>query len=242
MQLTPIKTRIFTPPQDDLFSVLEDSLPALQEGDILLITSKVLAIHQGRCVRISNQLEKDRLIRTEADRLVPRSRVPGQYAILTLKNHTLVASAGIDESNGNGYYILWPKDVQKLLRSIWSRLRKANGISWLGIIATDSHMVPMRYGVLGVSIGWFGFHPLIDRKGAPDLFGRKLLCTTINIPDALAAAGVLLMGESNESTPLLLARGVASIRFTSKDTAPELLIPPEDDIYKPLLSCMKKPR
>src|SRR3989344_9536240 len=85
MEFITVKTRVFQPPKDDFYDLLDSSLPRLREGDVLIITSKVLAIHQGRCLKIDPGVDKDKLIKLEADAFIPRKRVPKEYAILTLK-------------------------------------------------------------------------------------------------------------------------------------------------------------
>lgn len=240
IEFIPVRTRILQPPQDSLYPVLDESLPTLAEGDVVLITSKVLAIHQGRCVPIDSVKSKDRLIASEAEAMIPRLRVPGQVSMITLKGSTLIAAAGVDASNGNGYYILWPENIQALLKTIWARLRTRHGIKNLGVIATDSHTIPLRYGVIGISIGCFGIEPLADYRGLPDIFGRELKFTRANIVDSLAATGVLLMGESNERIPLLIIRNAPALRFSARDHWRDLVIPPEEDIYKPLLAILKR--
>lgn len=242
MKLLPIKTRALKAPKDNLYAVLDKYLPALREGDILVITSKVLAIHQGRTVRITPDLDKDKLIIKEADAYISRRRVPGQFAILTLKGHTLIPTAGIDESNADGYYILWPRRIQASTREIWRYLKKKNHLKKLGVIITDSHTIPLRYGTIGISIGFWGIKPIRDYRGTPDLFGRKLKITRTNIVDGLAAAGVLLMGEGRERTPLLLIRDANFVEFTNRDTYRQLVVPPRTDLYAPLLKVFKKKR
>lgn len=240
MEFTPIKTRKLLPPKDDLYEVLNESLPSLKEGDVLLITSKVLGVHQGRCVPVASVANKDELIREEAERYVERD-MKAQYPImLTIKHHTLIATAGIDESNANGHYILWPKNIQQTAKELWEYVRSIRNITNLGIIITDSHSLPLRWGVLGVAIGYFGFNPTTDLRGKPDIFGRPLTMTRQNIPDAIAAFGVLLMGESSECTPLLLARGIPLIKFTEADTSKDFWVEPQDDMFKPLLDVFKK--
>jgi len=224
------------PPKDDLFAVLDESLKDVQEGDIILITSKVLAIHQSRCIPVTEVTDKDALIKHEAELYIDRSRVPGAHAVLTLKHHTLIASAGIDESNANGHFILWPEHIDESTRELWEYIRAKHKVKNLGVILTDSHTIPLRWGVLGISLSHCGFMPLVDLRGQKDLFGRALTMTRQNIPDALAALGVLLMGEGNESTPLLMVRGYQAT-FTEEDTAAMLRVAPEEDLYKPLLDA-----
>lgn len=240
MRFIKVKTRAFRPPRDDIFKLLDQSLPRLREGDILIITSKILSIHQGRCVKISKQTKKDDLILKEAEKFLPRNLVPGQLVILTIKNHTLLPSAGIDSKNGRGYYILMPKHVNKLLKEIWNSLKKKHKVKKLGIIATDSHSIPLRHGTVGISIGFWGLAPLLDYTGQKGVFGGILKTSRANVVDALAAAGTLLMGEAGAKTPMVIARNANLVSFTDKDTYNQLITKPGEDIYEPLLEIFKR--
>ena len=95
MEYIPIKTRVMQPPQDDLYNVLDEYLTEVKEGDVVLVTSKVVAIHQGQCVPMEGT-DKVELIKQEADYLID---APYREYPLTLKYHTMLASAGIDASN-----------------------------------------------------------------------------------------------------------------------------------------------
>lgn len=242
MQFIIVKTRAFLPPRDNIYNLLDNHLPKLSEGDIVVITSKVLAIHQGRCVKIDESIKKDELIKQEADAYISRRQVPGGKVVLTIKHHTLIPSSGIDESNANGYYILWPKNINSLLKKIHKYLTRRRKIKKLGIITTDSHTIPLRYGVVGISIGFYGFEPLLDYRGKKDIFGRKLMMTQSNIADALAAISVLLMGEGKEKQPIVVIRGADFITFTKRDTWRKIIVPKEIDIYEPLLKVFKQKR
>jgi F420-0:gamma-glutamyl ligase len=241
MRFIKVKTRPFLPPQDDLFELMDQHLPKLKEGDILFITSKILGMHQGRTVKIQKPNDKFQIIKQEADFSLPKHKVGGHGFMLTIKDHTLIPSAGIDESNGNGYHILWPQNTQKLLREIWKYLSKKHHIKNLGIVATDSHTIPLRWGTQGISIGFYGFKPLVDYRGQKDIFGRLLKYTQSNVVDSLTATAVLLMGEGKEKTPMLIARGLNFVKFTTKDLYKTLVINPKHDIYAPLLKPFRRP-
>lgn len=241
MQVIPIKTKKFLPPKDDLYEELK-RLPKLKEGDVLIITSKVLAIHQGRCVKIKtgSRKEKTELAKKQTKYFLKRPYKKGKYSFLTIINKALISSAGIDKSNGNGYYILLPNKLKKQTREIWEFLKKRDHIKKLGVIVSDSQCVPMRLGTIGVSIGFFGFEPVIDVRKKPDIFGQPLQITRINLTDALAVIGNSIMGESSEQTPLVIIRGYKNIKYTTKDASQKLLINPKDDMYAPLLKIFKK--
>ena len=233
MQILPIKTRVLLPPKDNLWEVLDSSLPRLRERDVVVVTSKIVSIGEGRCVPIGTLSEKKALIKKEADYLA-RFR-EGRRSLFSIKGHAIVGSAGIDDSNGNGYWTLWPKDPFRSAKEIWSHLRSKHRLSRLGIIITDSVSPPMRLGTLGISIGFFGLHPVLRYRGMPDIFGRRFLFERSNIVDGVAAAAVVAMGEGNEQTPLAVVRGVPSLRFAPYDPRRELLIQPKQDIYYPVL-------
>ncbi|MDE2312154.1 MAG: coenzyme F420-0:L-glutamate ligase [Patescibacteria group bacterium] len=241
MKFFPIKTRPFIPPRDNIFKLLDESLPQLKEGDVVFITSKILSIHQGKCVKITkSKTQKSRLTTQEADYSLPASQVAGSEIILTIKDYTLIPSSGIDESNGSGYLILWPKHPSREAKTIGQYLKRKYRIKKLSIIITDSHTTPLRWGTQGISIGFYGLEPLLDYRGKKDIFGRKLKHTQVNVVDSLTAMAVLLMGEGDERQPLLVLRGANFIRFTNKDTHRKLVIEPKKDLYYPLLKIFRK--
>ncbi len=240
MKIISVKTRKLNPPKDNLFDVLDNYCPILKEKDVLLITSKILAIHQGLCLPINSIKDKDELIKKESDFFIPREWCPGEHVILTLKNNTLIPSAGIDESNGDGYYILWPKNSQKEAKTICNYLKKKFSIKDLAVIITDSHTFPMRYGTIGISTGFYGLEPLKNYIDQKDIFGRKIKMTQSNVIDALSVMGVFAMGEGNEQTPMAIIRDANFVEFTDKETYKKLLIPAKEDIYYPLLAKFYK--
>ena len=117
----------------------------------------------------------------------------------------------------------------------------------LGVIITDSHTIPLRRGVLGISLAHYGFAPLKDYRGNADIFGRTLKMTQTNIPDGLAAAAVVLMGEGAERTPLALITDVPWVKFEARPAAASRRRPAKpfssfeikthEDLYYPLLVC-----
>lgn len=243
MFIRTIKTRVLFPPQDDLLDAMRKSLPKLKERSVIAITSKVVSIWQGRCVPINKYPDRDRLIAEEADRYLPRKFVPGAWCIQSIKNNLLIPSAGIDESNANHHYILWPRDPGAAAKKIWQWLRKTYHVKNIGVIITDSHTIPLRRGVLGISLAHYGFSPLKDYRGKPDIFGRELQMTQTNIVDGLAAAAVMMMGEGSECTPLVVIHDVPWIKFVLRpvrSTKPfsSLEIKTEEDLYYPLISAV----
>ena len=237
MEIIALSTRLLLPPQDDALTAIITTLDqsgGLRDGDILAITSKVVSLHQGRAVPIDQVSDKDQLIIDQAESYLPRQLVPHNYAVLTIHNHLIAPSAGIDESNAQEYYILLPDDPGQLARDWHRQLIRHYNLQQLGLIITDSRSMPLRYGVVGVGLAFAGFQPLRDYRGQPDLFGRPMKISQANIVDSLAAAAVYAMGECAEQTPIAIIRGVAGVQFTDRDCADQLWLNAEDDIYQPL--------
>lgn len=231
MQYIPIKTRILVPPQDDLYSALDESLLDLWEEDLVLITSKVVGIHQGRCVKQS-EVSKEDLVKQEADYLL--NDVDSPFPI-TLKYGGFSVAGGIDASNSGEYYSLLPERPFEAAEELWKHLTSKHQITKLGVVITDSYVKPMRAGVVGTSIGWWGFHPVENHRGKLDLFGHKIKYSMTNIVDSVSAGSAAVCGESNESTPAVIVRGVPKVEFTELDTRHEILKGKKEDLYYPLL-------
>lgn len=227
---------------DDLFKILDKYLPELEEESIVVITSKIISICQGRIVKHTDKITKDELVKKEAGLILPEKYV--KYGVrLTITDNNLIASAGIDESNGNGYFILWPENPMGEAIKIWSYLRKKFSVKHLGVVISDSHGIILRKGLIGFGLAWCGFEPLKNYIGKPDIFGKKLMVTKANLLDELAPSAVLVMGEGNEQTPLAIISDVQSIKFVNrpatKEEISEMRIDKDDDIYSALLTSVK---
>lgn len=238
-----IKTRPFIPPKDDLFSLIKESFSNinLKEESIIVIASKIVSIWQGRCLKIDSIENKDDLIKKEADLYLDRDKVPKGYAMLTIKDNILIPTAGIDESNGNGYFILWPKKPFQAAKQIYSFIKENYHLNNFGIIIADSHCVPSRCGTMGISIAFSGFYPVKDYRGRKDVFGREIKISQSNIADSLAVSAVFIMGEGNEQTPIAIIEDIDFIKFEEfNPVGPNSLdINRDDDIYAPLLKAIK---
>ena len=230
MQFIPVKTKIFLPPQDNLLTELERVLPPIYDKDVVLISSKVVAISEGRCLKI-DEADKKKLVEAEADYIIPTDYRPQP---LTIKNSTFLGAAGIDESNGNGYYILLPEDRFASAQAIHQFLTEKYQLTQLGVIITDSRSLPLRYGATGVALGWWGIAPLADHIGNNDLFGRPFKYERSNIVDGIAAAANLVSGETDECMPIVIARDIPNLMFQDGNTKADLFSPIEDDTFRVL--------
>lgn len=220
---------------ENLKQIIDKYVLSINDGDILVITSKVVSICQGRTVA-KNSISKEELIKQEADLVIKSNNTYGVH--LTIKNNILIPSAGIDESNADNVYILYPDNIQGVAENLWDYLCKKHQLKNLGILITDSHTTPMRRGVTGIALAWCGFAPLHSYVGAPDLYGRPLRMTHINILDSLATSAVFLMGEGAEQTPIAIISDAPKIKFLdrhpNKEEIASVVIPVEDDLYAPI--------
>lgn len=241
MQVIAIKTRKFLPPKDNLWNLLS-AIKTLKENSVVAVTSKVVSIGEGRCIPFA-EITKDELAIKEADKYISREASPGGWILHTIKNNILIASAGVDESNGADFYTLWPENPEMSAQKIWKYLRKKFKIKNLGVIITDSRLIPLRRGVVGIAISFCGFKPIKDYRGTRDIFGREFRMEVTDIPDSLATAAVLEMGEGAEQQPIAVITDISQIEFVDETNKSQplfdsLKIPEKEDMFYPFLSSV----
>lgn len=226
---------------DDLLQLLTDSLPKeIPDNSVVAVTSKIIAICEGS-VADPAKITKDELTKLEAELYLPRETNPFNVAI-SIKHGTFIASGGVDESNGNGMYVLWPKDVQESANKIREFLCRHYKKKHIGVVITDSRLSPLRWGVTGVCLSHSGFEILKDYVGTPDIFGRLMRVEKLNVADTLAVAAVGVMGEGAEQTPLALITDVPFVAFTGQNPTPEELrytvTDMRKEVFTPLLTSV----
>lgn len=239
MQITPIKTRIFKE-NEDLFSFILKYVKKVPEKSVLVVTSKIVALSEGRTVTIDPSISHDQM-REKIIKAESEYALRTKYTWLTIKDGMVMSSAGIDESNANGKIVLLPKNSFKSAQTIRKILIKKYKIKNLGVLITDSRLFPLRAGIVGAAIGYAGFKGVRDYRGTSDIFGRILKLSRTDVADSLATAAVLCMGEGREQMPLALIVG-ATVEFTERINKKELMIDPREDLYQPLFEKIKKIR
>lgn len=240
MKVVPIKTDKIVAGKVSIYGLLVKSLPVLSERSIVAITSKVLSLCENRVIP-TGSIDKDQLLTQESDLYLP-GELSKYGHHFTITRNTLIPMAGIDESNGNGQYILWPTDSQKSANDIREFLVKYFKLKGVGVVITDSTCQPLRRGTTGIVLGWSGFAGLRNYIGKPDLFGRPFAVTSASIAGGLAATAVLVMGEGTEQTPLCVLSDLPFVEFQSQNPSKaeiaEMNIPPKDDLFAPFLSAV----
>lgn len=225
MNVTPIKTRIFTE-GEDLAAFVYAQVPRLTDGMIVAVSSKIVALAEGRVAEVK---DKEKLVKEESSW---RKKIFGSWW-LTVRDGTVVVNAGIDDSNANGKIILLPRDCFAAAQKLRVALKKHYRVERLGVILTDSRVSPLRAGVTGVAVGYAGFKGARDYRGTKDIFGRKLGVTQTNVADNLASAAVLVTGEGSEQCPIALIED-APVEFAERVSRRELQIPLDQDMYRDL--------
>ncbi len=233
MNIKTIKTKIFKE-GENLADFVKSNIRKVPENTVIVVTSKIVALAESRTRIVTSIEDKEKIIKEESE-----FAIKTKYTWLTIKDGTVMASAGVDESNADGKLILLPKDSYKTAATLRTALMKHYGVKNLGILITDSRLLPFRAGVVGVALGYAGFKGVRDYRGSPDIFGRKLKMTRTDIADGLATAAVLGMGEGRERCPLALITDV-QIEFKDRINKKELYIDPKEDIYGPLFNAISK--
>lgn len=237
-------------PKDNILKILEDTIRkkriSLQNGNILVIASKILAFSENRLVDLRKVKIRRKakllaqkyfikpafaqLILNEADQII--GGVP--KAILTLKNNIVVANAGVDQSNvPREFAILWPKNPYLWADRIKKYIRqkfKAN----VGVIVRDSNCHPLRRGTFGIALAIAGFKGVRDKKVRSDFYGRKYKLTLENVADNLASAATLIMGETKEAIPVVIIKN-APVKLSNQPSrylTEQLMVPREKCLFK----------
>jgi coenzyme F420-0:L-glutamate ligase / coenzyme F420-1:gamma-L-glutamate ligase len=215
---------------DDLARILGDALEAAalppREGDVLVVTHKIVSKAEGRYVTLADitpsPRAKELAAATDKDPALVEVILSESREILRFRpgliiaEHRLgmvIANAGVDHSNvpggGDGERVLLlPHDPDASSAALRDALRERFGVG-CAVVVSDSVGRAWRHGIVGVAVGAAGLPALLDLRGRPDLEGRPLRVTQVGLADAIAAAAQLLMGEADEGRPAVLVRGLA---------------------------------
>jgi F420-0:gamma-glutamyl ligase len=242
MIVKPVKTEKILPDDQTIFELLDRYLLKIEERDIIAITSKIISLCERRILPLKD-LTKKKLAQQEADYYLPDAHAKHGYSF-TITQNTLIPMAGIDESNGNGYYVLWPSNPQKTANEIRKYLQQRYNIKDIGVVITDSTCIPLRWGVIGIALAYSGFKAINDYTKSKDLFGRPFDVSQAGVALGLAGAAVVVMGEGTEQTPIAVISDVPFVQFQQRNpTKKELeffyIKNKEDDLFAPFLSAVK---
>jgi coenzyme F420-0:L-glutamate ligase/coenzyme F420-1:gamma-L-glutamate ligase len=213
-------------PGDDLARLIAEAAlaetgPGLRDGDILVITSKVVSKAEGRVVSAS----REEAIAAETVRVVARR---GVTTIAQTRHGFVLAAAGVDASNtAPGTVVLLPEDPDESARRLRKALHVRLGVR-AGVIITDTMGRPWRSGQTDTAIGAAGVMPLRDHRGEPDTFGNTLEVTVAAVADEIAAAGDLVKGKALK-IPVAVVRGLSALVTDSDGPGARALVRPADE-------------
>ena len=241
MIATAIKTDKIIAGSVSLLELLDASITELQEGSVVAITSKIVSLCENNVAPMKDT-NKEQLMIQESDLYLPESLSKYKFHF-TITNNRLIPMAGIDESNGNGMYVLWPKDAQATANQVRLHLRQRFGLQLVGVVITDSTSQPLRRGTGGIVLAHSGFAALNNYVGKPDLFGKPFSVSRSDVAGGLAATAVMLMGEGTEQTPIAILSDLPFVAFQDRNPSDEELaeiaISLEDDMFAPFLNSVE---
>lgn len=211
-------------PGDDLAKLITVAAPDLRDGDVLLVTSKIVSKAEGRIVEADS---REAAIDAETVRVVARR---GSLRIVENRQGLVMAAAGVDASNTvPGTVLLLPEDPDASAAAIRAGVRDILSVD-VGVVVTDTFGRPWRTGLTDVAIGSSGVRVLDDLRGGTDAHGNPLSATVVATADELAAAGDLVKGKA-AGLPVAVVRGLAHV-LGEGSSARDLVRTPADDMFR----------
>ncbi|WP_416972623.1 coenzyme F420-0:L-glutamate ligase [Streptomyces sp. 4F14] len=210
---------------DDLAKLIARAEPGLADGDVVVVTSKIVSKAEGRIVAAD---DREAAIDAETVRVVARR---GTLRIVENRQGLVMAAAGVDASNTPaGTVLLLPEDPDASARAIRDGLRDALGVD-VGVVVSDTFGRPWRAGLTDVAIGAAGVRVLDDLRGGTDAYGNPLSATVVATADELAAAGDLVKGKA-AGLPVAVVRGLPHVVGGSGEGARSMVRGAADDMFR----------
>lgn len=215
---------------DDLAGHIADAAPDLQDGDVVVVTQKVVSKAEGAMVRIDESDPRGHKAIVEAQSVrVLRRR--GDLVISETEHGFVCANAGVDLSNvDEGWAALLPDDSDRSARRLRDGLRARLGVE-VAVIVSDTFGRPWRRGLTDVAIGCAGIRAIVDLRGTEDSRGRELQVTELCVVDELAAAAELVMGKA-DGIAAAVVRGVDPAWLGRGEVRAEIVRPPSEDLFR----------
>ena len=220
IQIIPIPIEKDIQEHDDIVNLIlsSSSKPEIQDGDILIITQKIISKQEGSIVNLSqvipsllatgiaSEYKKDpRIIQLILDQSKRIIRMNDGVIIVETPHGLVCANAGVDESNvKDGYVTILPKNADESAQKLQQEMQKKTGKN-VAIIISDTFGRPFREGQTNCAIGISGISSITDYVGTKDTFGKILHVTAIAIADEICSAAELVMGKALQ-TPIAIVR------------------------------------
>jgi coenzyme F420-0:L-glutamate ligase / coenzyme F420-1:gamma-L-glutamate ligase len=231
LEIIPVEGVPEVRPGDRLADHLVEASVALQDGDVVVVTQKVVSKAEGRMVRVDHDDRDARMLVVEAEAVrVLRRR--GDLVITETRGGFVCANSGVDLSNvPEGYATLLPLDPDRSARRIRDGLRARTGRE-VAVIVSDTFGRAWRRGLTDVAIGCAGIAAVVDLRGTTDTHGQELHATEVAVVDELAGAAELVMGKATGICAAVI-RGVDPTWFRARGSVREEIVrPPADDLFR----------
>jgi len=202
----------------------------LENGDVVVVTQKVVSKAEGRLVAVDpdDPLAHKPLVEAEAVRVLRRR---GDLLLTETRHGFVCANSGVDRSNVDaGWAALLPHDSDRSARRIRDGLRARLGVE-VAVVVSDTFGRPWRRGVTDVAIGIAGLAGVADLRGSLDALGRELQVTEVCIADEVAAAAELVMGKA-AGIPVAIVRGVDAVFLREGSVQGEVVRPYAEDLFR----------
>ena len=229
IEIIPVAPRGCRRPGDVLADLITANV-ALRDGDVLVVTQKVVSKAEGRLVEIDpDDIEARRaLVERESVRVLRRR---GDLIISETAHGFVCANAGVDLSNVEaGQAALLPIDSDRSARRIRDGVRARAGVE-VGVIVSDTFGRAWRRGLTDVAIGCAGVAAIVDLRGTADALGRVMQVTEVAVADELAAAAELVMGKAS-GVPAAVVRGVDPTWLRESSVRAEVVRPAAEDLFR----------
>ena len=215
---------------DDLAGLIVDAEPDLRDGDVVVVTQKVVSKAEGAMVQID--LDDPRghkaVVEEQSVRIVRRR---GDLIISETRHGFVCANAGVDLSNVEaGWAALLPDDSDRSARRIRDGIRARAGVE-VAVIVSDTFGRPWRKGLTDVAIGCAGIQAVVDLRGTQDSLGRELQVTEVCVVDELASAAELVMGKA-AGVAAAVVRGVDPGWLGRGEVRGEIVRPAQEDLFR----------
>ena len=214
-------------PGDDLAALIAGAVD-LVDGDVVVVTQKVVSKAEGRLVDIDPEVGHRPLVERESVRILRRR---GDLVIAETEHGFVCANAGVDLSNVEaGKAALLPVDSDRSARRIRDALRHRFSVD-VAVVVSDTFGRPWRRGVTDVAIGCAGLRPVVDLRGTTDALGRELQVTEVAVVDEIAAAAELVMGKA-AGVPVAVVRGIDPAWFGDGSVVDDVVRSPDEDLFR----------
>ena len=230
LTITPVEGFPEVVPGTVLADLVAEAVADLRDGDVLVVTSKIVSKAEGRLVPVDPEdpAAAKALVEEEAVRVLRRR---GDLLITETRHGFVCANSGVDLSNvPRGHVALLPVDSDRSARKLRDGLRARRGVS-VGVVVTDTVGRTWRRGFVDVAIGCAGVAAVVDLRGTEDALGRELHATEMAIADELAGAAELVMGKAR-AIPIAVVRGLEPSWLREGSVRDEIVRHPDEDLFR----------